>query len=372
MQRTEAQFFDGLTAGRHDVHVALSDDRQAMIITGVTLDSPLRWPLMDLRALRDGSDSTRLILTRHAQTEDEAPRDPARLVIHDPELIDWMHRTRPGLFRTDLHKGTWRKIGIYSVGAVVAAGVMLFVILPAMANTLARIIPVEREIAFGKVAVRQMERVLNGGGGASLRCTDPAGLAALDKMRDRLTANRDMQYQISLSVFDHGMVNAFAAPGGQVVILRGLLDTAQGPDEVAGVLAHEIGHVESRDATRHALRTAGSAGLLTMLIGDFTGGAAIALVGEQLITAAYTRDAEAAADQFALDMLRDANISASGFARFFDELGDLQGIEIPAYLSSHPVTAERADQARDFARSQNGTRPILSDTEWQALRSICR
>ncbi|WP_300443520.1 M48 family metallopeptidase [uncultured Mameliella sp.] len=371
MQKTEAQFFDGLTAGRHDVHVALSDDRQAMIITGETLPETLRWPLMDLRALSDTGHTDRLTLTRHAETEDEAPRDPARLILLDPELIAWMHRTRPGLFRADMHKGTWRKIGIYTGGAVAAAGLMLFVILPAMANTLARIIPVEREIAFGKVVVRQMERVLGSGSG-SLRCTDPAGVAALDKMVTRLTRNREMQYQISSQVFDHGMVNAFAAPGGQVVVLRGLLEAAESPEEVAGVLAHEIGHVESRDATRHALRTAGSAGLLTMIIGDFSGGAAIALVGEQLMTAAYTREAEAAADLFALDMLQGAEVSADGFARFFDELDDMQGIEIPAYLSTHPITSDRADQARNFAREQSGTRPILTASEWRALQNICR
>lgn len=372
MQKTEAHFFDGLTAGRHEVHVALSDDRQAMIITGDTLEAPLRWSLMDLRALSDTSHKGRLTLTRHADTADEAPRDPARLVLHDPELIVWMHRTRPGLFRRDLHKGTWRKVFLYSGGAVVAACLMLFVILPAMANTLALIIPVEREIAFGKVVTSQMERILGHADKKSLRCEDPAGRAALDTMLARLTENQEMDYQISAQVFDHGMINAFAAPGGQVVILRGLLDKAQGPDEVAGVLAHEIGHVESRDATRHALRTAGSAGLLSMLIGDFTGGAAIALVGEHLMTAAYTRDAEAAADLFALDMLKAANVNATGFARFFDELDGLQGFEIPAYLSSHPVTAERAEQARGFAQSQSGTRPILSDVEWQALRNICQ
>lgn len=371
MQRTEAQFFDGLTAGRHDVHVALSDDRMALTITGDSLDAPLVWKLMDLRALSDTADGARLTLTRLAPTDDEAPRDPARLIVLDPELIDWMHRTRPGLFRTELHPGTWRKIFAYTGGAGVAAGLMLFVILPAMANTLARIIPVEREIAFGKTVTTQMERFLGGSGIGSLRCDAPAGEAALQKMLARLTGPQDMQYDIALQVFDHGMVNAFAAPGGQVVILRGLLDEADGPDEVAGVLAHEIAHVENRDATRNALRAAGSAGLLTMIIGDFTGGAALAFVGEHMMSASYTRDAEAAADRFALNMLEGANISADGFGHFFDELDDMAAIELPAYLATHPVTAERAEQARVFAQGQGGTTPVLTDAEWQALKSIC-
>ena len=372
MQKTEAHFFDGLTAGRHEVHVALSDDRQAMIITGDTLSEPLRWPLMDLRALSDTSQSDQLTLTRLAPTDDEAPRDPARLVLHDPELIAWMHRTRPGLFRVDMHKGTWRKVFLYSGGAIAAAGLMLFVILPAMADTLARIIPIEREIAFGKMVTGQMERLLGKTGDRSIRCEDPAGRAALNKMMTRLTDSRDMEYEISTYVFRNDMVNAFAAPGGQVVIVSGLLDAAQSAEEVAGVLAHEIAHVENRDATRNALRAAGSAGLLTMIIGDFSGGAAFAVLGEKLMNAAYTREAEEAADLFALSMLDAAYIDAAGFGRFFDEIADLQPFEIPAYLSTHPVTAERAAQARAFAQSQTDTRPILSDAEWQALRNICR
>jgi Zn-dependent protease with chaperone function len=372
MQQTEAHFFDGLTAGRHEVHVALSDDRMALIITGDSLTGPLRWPLMDLRALADTADAKRLTLTRKAETNAAAPRDPARLVLLDTVAIDWLHRTRPSLFKADLHRGTWKKIGTYIGAAAVAAGLMLFVILPAMANTLAQIIPVEREIAFGKLVTAQMERVLGGSSLGTLRCDAPEGKAALQAMLDRLTGPQDMQYEISLQVFDHNMVNAFAAPGGQVVILRGLLDKAGGPDEVAGVLAHEIGHVAARDGTRMSLRGAGSGGMLTMILGDFTGGAALAFVGEHMISSAYSRDAETAADEFALNMLSSAGVSAEGFSTFFSTLDSQSALELPEYLSSHPVTADRAERARAFAEAQNDAPPILTDAEWTALKNICR
>ncbi|WGW05182.1 M48 family metallopeptidase [Tropicibacter oceani] len=372
MQPTGAEFFDGETAGRHSVFVALSKDRQALEITGQTLPGALQWKLPDLRALHDTADPSRLILTRLAETTDEAPRDPARLVIHDPDLIAWLHRTRPNLFKQDLHKGTGRKAVKYAAGAVVAALMMLFVILPAMANTLARILPIEREIAFGKTVTAQMERVLGGTRIGALHCDDPAGNAALQAMLRRLTAGQQMRYDIELQVLDHPMINAFAAPGGQVVILRGLLDKASGPDEVAGVLAHELGHVEARDATRNALRAAGSAGLLSMLIGDFTGGALFAILGEHMINASYTRDAEGQADAFALRMLDNSGVSATGFAAFFDVIdAELGGLELPGYLATHPVTAERAEQARSFAESQSDTNPILNRAEWQALQRIC-
>lgn len=374
MQPTSADFFDGQTAGRHVVTVALDADRQSVVISGASLEAPLRWRLMDLRALSDTADRDRLTLTRHSPTEDEAPRDPARLVIHDRALIDWMHRTRPGLFRTDHHPGTGRRLLRYGLGAVAAVALMLFVILPAMANTMARLIPVEREVAFGKTVTAQMERLLGASRIGELRCTSPTGEAALQQMLNRLTAGQEMQYEIELQVFDHPMVNAFAAPGGQVVILRGLLEEAGGPDEVAGVLAHELGHVESRDATRHSLRAAGSAGLLTMVLGDFTGAALIAIVGEHLLSASYTREAEAEADVFALEMLQEAGVSAEGLAAFFDTVEEMQaetGIDLPAYLSTHPVTDQRAAGARAVAERQSATRPILNRAEWQALQAIC-
>lgn len=368
---TKAQFFDGMSAKRHHVWVAMSEDNQALTIQGDSLPQSLRWRLMDLRALADASDKNRLTVTRHADSDDEAPRDTARLVVTDPDLVDWLHKTRPDLFRADVRKGTGRKVATYAMGALAACALMIFVILPAMANTMARIIPIEREIAFGKTVTANMERLLGGSRIRSLGCSDPDGTAALNAMLTRLTASRDMQYQVEVQVFNHEMINAFAAPGGQVVLLRGLLEEANSPDEVAGVLAHEIAHVENRDATRQALRAAGSAGLLTMILGDFTGGAAIAVIGEHMLSASYSREAEADADRFALAMLQDAGVSAQGFATFFDVIDDLQDFELPEYLATHPTTSDRAAEARALANTQVNTQPILSDTEWRALKAIC-
>lgn len=368
----QAHFYDGLTAGRHDVHVALNADRVHLDISGDTLSPALHWPLQDLRALKGSADRGGLTLTRVAETDDEAPRDPARLVITDPGAIDWFHKTRPSLFKTDLRSGTFRKIATYAGAAVVAVLMMLFVILPALANSLAKILPIEREIAFGRHVTAQMERFMGASELGALRCSSPEGDAAIAKMLTRLTENHDMHYDVEIHVFDHPMLNAFAAPGGQVVMMRGLIEEAERAEEVAGVLAHEIAHVENRDATRHALRATGSAGLLTMLIGDFTGAAAIALIGEHMLSASYTREAEGIADEFALEMLANADVDSNGFARFFDELGEhTHGVEIPSYLSTHPATGDRADKARAFAAQQSDTRPILNEMEWQAMRSIC-
>ena len=366
-------FFDGQHAGRHRVEVTLDEAEGELIVTGPSLSEPLHWPCARLRALSDQARDYSLTLTLHAETEDEAPRDPARLTIREPAMSARIREICPDLKRRDVHRGTWGRLLKRSALAVGAVVLMLFVILPRMADTLATLIPVEREIAFGKSVVAQMERALGAADLGDLRCRGEAGQAALDRMVARLTEGQDLQYDLDVRVFDHDMVNAFAAPGGQVVIIRGLLEETTGPDAVAAVLAHEIGHVEARDATRIALRAAGSAGLLSMVLGDFTGGTIAVVLGERMMQASYTREAEAAADDFAIKMLNAAKVDTTGLARFFDYVADLQDgmIQLPEYLSTHPASEDRAERARDNAETQDQTTPVLNKADWQALKGIC-
>ncbi|MBR9839799.1 MAG: M48 family metallopeptidase [Rhodobacteraceae bacterium] len=369
----EAYLYDGRSAIRHRVEVTLTERRDALVISGDALPAPLVWPLPDLRALGDHPDDKQIILTRHLDTEDETLRDQARLVIDDPEMVAWLRRTRPRLHRRDLRNGTWRRIWLSLGGAVAAVLLMVFVILPALAGTLAELLPVEKEIAFGRGVKAQMERMFGAEENGALDCDAPAGRAALDRLVARLTEGQDIGYPLEVTVIDHGMMNAFAVPGGQIVVMNGLLEGAESPDMVAAVLAHEIGHVAHRDPTRNALRAAGSVGLLGLLFGDFTGSAVMVLLAEQLVNASYTQDAEAQADAFAFDTLVAADLPPAALAEMFEtfrkEYGDVSGPM--AHFASHPRLAERIEAARDATPADLAPRPALTETEWQALRSIC-
>lgn len=334
----------------------------------------LRWPLHDLRKLLDHARTDQIILTLRSDTAvDSSLIETARLTVDDPDLIAQIETLCPDLTKRDLPEGSRRKI-LTCVGMAVGAVVlMIFVILPAMANTLAYIIPIKREVAYGKLVVRQMERFFGGSVAGELICSSPEGDAALAKMIARLTDTTPTEYELHVAVMRHDMVNAFAAPGGQIVLVEGLIEQANSPDEVAAVLGHEIGHVESRDATRGALRAAGSAGLLSMVFGDFAGGTAAVVIAEYTLNASYTREAEAQADTYARNMMNAANVSTRGMSDFFGSLGDLESKmpDLPIYLSSHPDTDERADMAAEFAQTQGATTPVLDDAEWVALRAIC-
>lgn len=370
------RFFDGESGQRLDVELSVDTSAQTLKLEHPDLPMGSQyWPLDAIRALSDNAREDQLVLSLRADASlDSGLIRTARLSISDPDMVSILTRLCPDMNRRDLPSGTARKV-VTRIGAAVGAlALMIFVILPAMANTLANFIPIEREVAYGRTVVNQMERFMGGNRAGGLVCANEDGVAALEAMTERLTSAVDLQYDLDVAVFDHKMVNAFAAPGGHIVLVRGLIDKASSPDEVAAVLAHEIGHVEARDTTRNALRAAGSAGLLALVLGDFAGGSAVVVVAEYTLNASYTREAEAAADVFALEMLEASGTDAGALATFFDSLAGLErsGPDLPVYLSSHPETAARADAARAFAQGQGRTSPILNADEWAALQNICK
>lgn len=362
------QYYDGKTPHRHDVTLGIGNDRQTLEIEGEGIF--LRWSLSQLRGV---SEQPHLTLTLRAADAEHHDRAIERLVVLDKEAAQWIKRTRPNLFAPDHVKRYRRQIWWRFAAAVFALYGLIFHILPALAEHMARFVPIKSEIALGKTAIEQMKVMLYGfDAPEKAMCAAPEGQAALAKIGERLIENADLTYEITLHVIDHDMVNAFAVPGGQIVFSRGLIDMADNPEMVAGVLAHEIGHVESRDSLRLMLRAAGSAGLLSMALGDFSGGTGLALVGEQLISSSHSRAAETHADEFAYDLLNDAALDAEPMAEFFRQImvpGDASAML--QYFASHPATEGRAERAQDFADGQEHVSDVLTASEWSALQNIC-
>jgi predicted Zn-dependent protease len=159
-----------------------------------------------------------------------------------------------------------------------------------------------------------------------------------------------------------------------VVFFKGLVEQAESADEVAGVLAHEIGHVVNRHPIEGLVRGLGISLIVESLIGDGADLLGLAAdAGAMLIKNSYGREDEAAADAAALEILAAAGLRADGLARFFERLAALEGGTgrpgVAAYFSSHPQTAER--QATAAARAGAGGRAALSPAQWQALQAIC-
>ncbi len=352
-------YFDGDSPEPQEVSLHIA---AGMLQIGLDDGVTLRWPVEEVRQLPDLAGKSGTVLRRTI--------DPlARLYVTDKTLL----RHLPHLTRRAPPKGRGR-LAAWAVAAVGAVAVQIFVLVPLLADNLAGFIPPEGERALGEATFGQIREALDETGLNPLEiCEGADGIAAIDALVTRLSAERDFSRDVTVSVLDHKMINAFALPGGFVVLFRGLIDAAEGPDEVAAVLAHEIGHVVSSDPTRHALRSAGSIGVLGLLFGDFAGGAAVLFLTERLISAQYSQAAETGADEFAHGVLAQAGINPGALGDMFASMkakhGDAEGVV--AHFLSHPSLGQRIAASQAMVDEDIEYTPSMSDEEWTAIQQIC-
>lgn len=355
-----AQFFDGDRPIGQEVsqHIAAK-----MLQIGLDDGNIHRWPVGDVRRVPDMAGKKGAVL--------RVISDPvARLYVEDLTLLEHL----PALNKPAPPKGRGRLMA-WALAAVGAVALQVGLLIPLLADNLAGFIPAKGERALGEATLGHIREALDESGLAPLEiCESAPGVAALSQLVGRLGGDRDFRQDVTVYVLDHEMLNAFALPGGFVVLFRGLIDAAKGPDEVAAVLAHEIGHVISRDPTRHALRSAGSIGVLGLILGDFAGGAAVLFLTERLISAQYSQSAESGADTFAYEILRQADISPGALGDMFETMrarhGDSNGVT--AHFLSHPTLGDRIRAAQAEVDEDALYTPSLTQQEWEALENICR
>jgi beta-barrel assembly-enhancing protease len=249
--------------------------------------------------------------------------------------------------------GLWpAAAGFAAVSALVLLGLWMA---PAI---VARFIPRSTEARLGALMVGDF-------GGRT--CSTPEGDAAIAALKTRLGAELPAA---DVRVVDIPVVNAVALPGGHVLIFRGLIAQADSPDEVAGVLAHEMGHVEHRHVVQALVRQLGLSVVLGGLDGNVGG------YTNALLSAGYSRSAEGEADGYAIETLTRAQVSPSGAAGFFKRMAKAEvkgegAAALMGYFASHPMSSER--EAR-FAAAAKGKQhsPALDAAQWKALREICK
>ncbi len=359
-------YFDGETAEPHPVRLTIDEAREALRFDSGD-GEPGYWSLDQIRCLPDQAGRDQLVLC-HSE-------DPlARLVT--PEHL--LEKRCPHLNRRIRTVSRFRLMA-WALAALASVALIILFLVPRMADQLAAFLPPEGERALGETTLNQIRNALTGSEVDPVAaCSSAEGRAALVAMQRRLiwkmTEQRADVPPLSVHVLDHDMVNAFALPGGYVVLFRGLIEAAETPEELAAVFAHEMGHVVSRDPTRHALRSAGSIGVLGLIFGDFAGGAIVLFLAEQLIEAQYSQEAEAEADRFAQELLLQADIPPSALGDMFEHLlklhGDAEGVM--AHFLSHPDLKSRIETARAATPENFEQQRILSAPEWQALKNICK
>jgi Zn-dependent protease with chaperone function len=201
-------------------------------------------------------------------------------------------------------------------------------------------IPVEWEQKLGESAYRDFlshQEVMKEG----------SAVAALGEMTQRLTEQiPNNPYKFDVTVVKSDVINAFALPGGYVVVFTGLMKKAESGEEVAGVLSHELNHVLQRHGLERILKSLGLLTVVAIVLGDQQGLVGMMKqLGVELLTLKFGREQETEADLTGLQLLQRAKIDPSGMIRFFERLSEKDQGRME-WLSTHPMSTARAERLK--------------------------
>ena len=358
-------FFDGATSARHAVTVDLAPDVLRIRATDGTLLG--EWPYDKLEAVPAPEGVLRL-----GQAGSPVL---ARLEIRDRELAHEIDNRSLPVDRSGRGERRMRaKVIVWSLVATASlVGVAVWGV-PRIATRLTPLIPYALELRLGELIEAQARASLDTRhAGAAFECGNAAkekpGRAAFDKLMNQLETAAGLPIPLRPLVVRQPEANAITLPGGYIYVFQGLIDKAETPEELAGVIAHEVGHAAHRDGTRAVLQAAGLSLLFGILLGDFVGGGAVVFAAKTILQTSYSREVETAADAYGVMLMTRIGGDARALGRFLLRIAGTTHPG-PKILLDHPETRDRVTVIEAMAGSAP-TRPLLDQADWAALKSIC-
>ena len=331
-----ATYFDGETLRMHAVTVQATAEGQLQALgEGINLQVPAA----ELR-ISDRLGSVPLFV-----------RLPDRAVIEIPcndAAVALLERLRPaGVLSSLIHRLESHAAVAATATLVLALAVAgtLWLGLPWLAHRAAYAVPPSIEADAGRAGYTYFSRAFQ-----------PSTLTYLQRNMayhalDRLKKARTLHVEPKIYFFHLGMANSFALPGGTIIVGDELVELARNEDEIAAVLAHEIGHVEMRHGLQSVLRNSSALIVVSTVTGDLSTLSTFSgTLPFLLLEFGYAREFESEADAFAVSLLNDAHIDPFNLALILQKLEDSRPTSGPdfSYLSTHPATEKRVAFLRSF------------------------
>jgi len=195
----------------------------------------------------------------------------------------------------------------------------------------------------------------------------------LDSIVARIGTANHLDYEkIKIHLVRTGELNAFALPGGHLVVYTGLIDKCENASQLAGVIGHEMAHIEKNHVTRKLIKEFG----LSLLVSAGTGGNSPQVAGQiakVLSSSAYDRSLESEADMTSAEYMLRANIDPRQLARFMRIMAknDMPGAMY--WIANHPESEARARAIIDFMDGKHcSPEPVLSNAQWKILKAASK
>ena len=353
-------FYDGESPVRNIARIAITSEGLS-ISYGSSLET--LWIYKDIRQSEEVySDTETHLLNISSQNQ--------QLIVHEPHFLSVVKKFFPSIRFYEAQK-------IVSLRRLAVVGVLLlillvplfyFIFIPSISEVIAKRIPVSVEERLSKPYLAMMvpEESL---------CNGEKNFEKIETIFESLTATvPESGYNFKLFVVKSDIMNAFALPGGYVVIYSALLENTDRPEQLAGVLAHEIQHVTNRHGTEALVRDYSLSFLISVATGD-TGSMETTLgLAKYLGLMNYSRENETEADVEGMKIMEEAKIDPDGMVEFFEildrETGDMP--DSLRYLSTHPQTDDRILKLKELAGVMK-YQPVKlhNKKEWEEIKKIC-
>ena len=183
-------------------------------------------------------------------------------------------------------------------------------------------------------------------------------------------ANKIDRDKLKIHVLNKYDINAFALPNGHLIIYSGLILNSDNHEELAGVICHEIAHIELNHVMKKLVKEIGLSVLISMTTGN-SGGEVIKEAAKKLSSSAFDRSLEKEADIKAVDYLVNTNVNPEPFADFLYKLSDSEheATKYLMWISTHPDSKERAEYIIEYSKGKSrDCKPILSNKTWDKLK----
>lgn len=287
-----------------------------------------------------------------------------QIASYQPSMPPSLRRSLDGMMKKRL---AWKTAGL--VGLAATASLLLalgwFVFGGGLTDLVVSLLPASVDEAVGEMMAEDLD--------ASF-CDDPE----VERVLGEMVASLDQvapehPYTFEVRVVRSDDVNAVASPGGMILVHSGLLEASSDPSEVAAVLGHEMQHVFERHGLRRIVQAAGVGIAIVVLLGDSGEITTMLAKGASEIgLLSFTRDEERSADAGGFELLVDAGFDPNGAERMFRLLTTQGEVELPEFLSAHPITDERISAAARAAEDLPvPAQPRFHDLDWDTLKTRC-
>jgi beta-barrel assembly-enhancing protease len=344
----EATILDNLSAHPYPCQVLVSNQALQINYTDNNAQAHrLTWQAQDLIGDEFIASQPRLLNRLHKELAVVIPTTSQMLVITNA-LGRKDLAPKQGFFSSNTFNSSKGLVGLAIAAILLTVGFIGWVI-PSLAEQAAMVVPYSWEQNLGNTLAESI-----------------IGTRELPKESKQLThfyksLGYNTKYPVTFHVVENSQVNAFALPGGIIIVHTAILQRLSTPEQLAALLGHELGHVQERHTMRGLMRSVALYSVVSMAIGDMSGLAALLIEnGQMLDRMQYSRALEASADTYATRQMREQHLDLKGIVELFEVLkkAEVGNSNFPL-LRSHPLTSNRLAYAKKEANTQQA-KPVPS------------